>query len=378
MKVQAFSARSISESIVAFAQFARSHNLNVGLQETQDALLAARELGIADRNIFKYALKALFCNSPEDCKLFERLFLLYWDTGPLDLDPKNKTSIQGTVEKKQAGSLVMMGRGDNDSDTEPGKNVTGASRSERLRKTDFSKLSQVEAKELEKIADLLFKEMALRLRRKMKNSRRESQINLRRTIRRSIGYGGEAIDLLYRAQKPQKRRLIVFLDVSGSMDRYSFFLLRFIFALHSHFRQLEAFIFSTKLISISAAISGDQMEYSAPLLTANVDNWSSGTRIGDCLEEFNEKYGKRMLNGSPDILILSDGLDTGEPQVLGAQLLKIQDRSRKITWLNPLKGTNGFQPVQRGMKAAMPYVDDFRTAHNLNSLLELENILSYV
>ncbi len=378
MKVQAFAANSISESIVAFAQFARSHSMNVGIQETQDALVAAMELGITQRNAFKYALKPLFCTSPEDCKLFEKLFLLYWDTGPQDLELKNKTSIRGAIEGKQAGSLVMLGEGKDDRQNEQGKSITGASDAQRLRKTDFSKLSQVDAKALENIADLLFKEMALRLRRRMKDRRRKGQIDLRRTIRRSIGYGGTAIDLLYREQRPQKRRLIVFLDVSGSMDKYSFFLLRFIFALRAHFRQLEAFVFSTKLIRISAAIGGNQMEDCAAMLTVNVDNWSSGTCIGDCLAEFNEKYGKRMLNGSPDILILSDGLDTGAPEVLGAQMLKIQERSRKITWLNPLKGMKDFQPVQTGMKAAMPFVDDFRTAHNLNSLLELEKILMYV
>jgi uncharacterized protein with von Willebrand factor type A (vWA) domain len=378
MKVQAFSASSISESIVAFAQFARSHHMNVGIQETQDALAAIKELGITDRNTFKFALKPLFCTSPEDCGLFEKLFILYWDTNPLDLDPKNKTTMQGAVEKEQAGSLVMMGEGENSDDDQEGKNVTGASEAERLRKTDFSKINDVDAKHLEQIADKLFKEMTLRLRRRMKDSNRNGQINLRRTIRRSIAYGGEAIDLVFRAQRPKKQRLVIFLDVSGSMDKYSFFLLRFIFALRENFRQLEAFIFSTKLIRISGVLAGNQMEYAATLLTQQVDNWSSGTRIGDSLEEFNDKYGKRMLNGSPTIIILSDGLDTGEPEILGRELRKIQGRSRKVVWLNPLKGMKDYQPIQRGMKAALPSVDDFMAAHNLNSLLELENILIHV
>jgi uncharacterized protein with von Willebrand factor type A (vWA) domain len=162
------------------------------------------------------------------------------------------------------------------------------------------------------------------------------------------------------------------------MDRYSFFLLRFLFALRENFRQLEAFIFSTKLIRISGALSGNQLEYATALLTQQVDNWSSGTKIGNCLEEFNDNYGKRMLNGSPTLIILSDGLDTGEPELLGKELQKIQGRSRKLVWLNPLKGMKDYQPIQRGMKAALPSVDDFRSAHNLNSLLELENILIHV
>ncbi len=352
--------------------------MNVGIQETQDALTALRELPVTNRNAFKYALKPLFCTSPEDCKLFEKLFILYWDTSPVDLGPKNKTTVQSAIENNQAGSLVMMGGGENNEGVEDGKNVTGASEAERLRSTDFSKVTEIDSKLLEQIADKLFKEMALRLRRRMKDSTRNGQINLRRTIRKSIGYGGEAIDLVFRAQKPKKQRLIILLDVSGSMDKYSFFLLRFLFALRENFRQLEAFIFSTRLIRISGAISGNRLEDTAVLLTQQVDNWSSGTKIGNCLEEFNDRYGKRMLNGSPIIIILSDGLDTGEPELLGKELKKIQNRSRKIVWLNPLKGMKDYQPIQRGMKAALPNVDDFRSAHNLNSLLELENILMYV
>jgi uncharacterized protein len=378
MKVQAFSTRSISESIVAFAQFARNHGMNVGIQETLDALMALRELNITDRNIFKFALKPLFCTCPEDSKLFEKLFILFWDTNPIDLDNKNKATVKGAVEKKQTGSLVMMGEGANNIDIEEGKNVTGASETERLRKTDFCKIDEIDAKRLEQIADKLFKEMALRLRRRLKESKGNGQINLRRTIRRSISYGGEAIDLVYRAQKPKKQRLVILLDVSGSMDKYSLFLLRFLFALRENFRQMEAFIFSTKLIRISGALAVNQMEYAAALLTQQIDNWSSGTKIGSCFREFNDKYSKRMLNGSPIIVILSDGLDTGEPTALAEELRKIKERARKIVWLNPLKGMKNYQPIQRGMQAALPSVDDFSSAHNLNSLLELENILMYV
>ncbi|MGC5198887.1 VWA domain-containing protein, partial [Aphanothece microscopica] len=139
----------------------------------------------------------------------------------------------------------------------------------------------------------------------MKESPHRGRINLRRTIRRSISYGGEPINLYYRAQKPKRQRLIIVLDVSGSMDKYSFFLLRFVFALRQNFRQLEAFIFSTKLIRISEILAGNRLDYASEVLTQQVDNWSSGTKIGGCLDEFYDKYGKRMLNGSPTFIILS-------------------------------------------------------------------------
>ena len=377
MKIQAFAAASISEAIVAFAQFARSHHLNVGIQETQDALQAIKFAGFHDSQTLKYVLKPLFCTSPEECLIFEKLFLLFWDTNPLDLNGKARVKIEGVPKKKQSGSLVMMGKGESNGYYEEGKNVTGANDVERLRRTDFSKVNDIESKQLEQISEKLFRELAVRLRRRMKVNNRTGNINLRRTIRKSLHYGGETFNLAYNTQKPKKHRLIILLDASGSMDKYSFFLLRFVFALKRHFRQLEAFVFSTKLMRISNAVAHNQLEYALAQLSQQVNNWSSGTKIGNCLMEFNDIYGKRILNGSPTFIILSDGLDTGEPEILGKELSKIKSRTKRIVWLNPLKGMKDYQPVQRGMKEALPNIDDFRAAHNINSLLELENILNY-
>jgi uncharacterized protein len=379
MKIQAYSTSSISEAIVAFAQFCRGHGLNVGVQETQDALMAATYDVLAKRPIFKNALCSIFCSSPEERLLYNRLFSLYWDTNPIDLkaDRKNKTVVKGQ-QKNQAASLVMMGEGKSNADEEEAKNMSGANATERLRKTDFSKIEEIDAKLLEELADRLFKEMALRLRRRMKTSQTNGQINLRRTIRRSLSFGGEPLELCRKAQKPKRQRLIVLLDVSGSMDKYSFFLLRFICALKENFRQLESFVFSTSLIKITNSLETNQLNLILNNLAQNTNNWSSGTKIGECLEDFYDKYGKRTLNGSPIVIVLSDGLDTGEPALLGSVMTKIQRKARKVVWLNPLKGMRGYEPTARGMSAALPLVDDFRSAHNLDSLLELENILASV
>ena len=201
---------------------------------------------------------------------------------------------------------------------------------------------------------------------------------MRRTIRRSISAGGEPIELFFKSKKPKKHRLIVLLDVSGSMDKYSFYLLRFVCALREHFRQAEAFVFSTSLIRITKALQHNYLEAVLVAISQKADNWSGGTKIGDCLRQFNEQYGKRMLNGLPFVIILSDGLDTGSPEIVGKELQKIRRRSKKTIWLNPLKGMKGYEPIARGMKEALPSIDDFRTAHNLESLLALENILNDV
>ena len=377
MKKQAFETKSITEGIVAFSQFARSHGLNVGIQETQDALRSATGPLLTNGALFKSALKAIFCASPEDRRLFNRLFVLFWDTNPTDLSvQKNKTTVQGAVENKANPSLVMLGRGRTDEDAEEGKNVSGANEIERLKTTDFSKIGEIDADPLESIARKLFREMAIRLRRRRKETRRNGPINLRRTIRRSLSYGGEPIDLFRKAQRPKKQRLIVLLDVSGSMDKYSFYLLRFVCALREHFRQLEAFVFSTSLIRISKLLQPNQLELVLATISQQADNWSGGTKIGECLTTFFDRYGKQTLNGSPIVLILSDGLDTGDPNLVSEALVKIQKRAKKVIWLNPLKGMKGYEPLAGGMQAALPWVDVFQSAHNLESLLELENILS--
>lgn len=376
MKIQAFQSGSLAESIVAFMQFARSHGLNIGIQETKDALYAA-SLGLMnDRNLFRLALKPICCTTPEEQRLFDQLFILYWDTNPIDLEQgRSKTEIQGSFNRKSNASLVMLGMGKNDQSTEEAKNVSGAHSSEKLKKMDLSQLNTMEAEELEEIARKLCKQMAIRMRRRMKQNQQRGLIHMRRTIRKNIAYGGEPVDLYFRLQTPKKQRLVVLLDVSGSMDKYSFFLLRFICALREHFRQLEAFVFSTSLQRITKSLEPKKLDLVLNQISSKTDIWSSGTRIGECLQKFNDTYGKRMLNGSPLVLVLSDGLDTGDENILSAEMHKIHLRSKRLVWLNPLKGMKGYAPLAKGMKAAMPSIDDFRSAHNLESLLELENIL---
>ena len=376
MKQQAFATGSITESVVAFIQFLRSHGLNVGLLETQEALQAARLGLLGSRDDYRRALKAICCHAPEECLLFEKLFVLYWDSNPTDLrERQNETRLMGTVMKKANATLVMLGQGKADEAPEEAKTVTGANEAERLKQADLSKISLVDAEALEQIAEKLFREMAIRLRRRMKQDRRQGQLHLRRTIRRSIATGGEPLELLRRSRSPKKQRLVVLLDVSGSMDKYSFFLLRFICALKAHFRQIDAFIFSTSLVRISKALQLRQLDRIMEAIAGQQADWSGGTRIGHCLEHFRDRYGKQVLNGSPVVLVMSDGLDTGDPDVLEAQLAAIRGRSKRLIWLNPLKGMLGYQPLAKGMKAALPLVDDFRSAHNLESILELEQIL---
>ncbi|OIN57535.1 vWA domain-containing protein [Arsenicibacter rosenii] len=374
-------AANITEAIVGFTQFARQNGLNVGIQETQEALHAARIGLLAERIDFQHALRLLFCQSPEERRRFDELYAQFWQLGVTrPIEDKKPVTEPAQVTKKGTGSVVFMGRNRQPGadEEEDGQHVSGANAEERLRKMDFARLTDVEAALLEELARKLFSQMTLRLRRRYKEGRRTGPLHLRRIIRKGLGSGGDMINLFRKSPRPRRQRLIVLLDVSGSMDKYSFFLLRFIVALRENFRQLEAFIFSTTLLRITPAIQHQYLDQLLVTLSQQVDNWSGGTKIGECLQTFNEQFGKRTLNGSPTVVILSDGLDTGPPELLATELEKIRRRSRKVIWLNPLKGSPVYQPLARGMKAALPSVTTFRSAHSLDSLLELEGILAQV
>ena len=369
---------AISQSIIGFVQYARNHGLNVGIGESKEALRAAEYGIIPNQNRFRFALKSLFCSSEEEGRQFDQLFDQFWGREKGAIRNRIQFHNQSNLPKKGKGSLVMMGKGESEEGKEEGKNISGANAAERLTKTDFSKVSEVESQWLEELAEKLWRQMSLRLKRRLKRAQSKGQVDLRRTIRKNISSGGIPVQLIHRRHIPRKQRLIILLDVSGSMDKYSFFLLRFICALKAHFEKIEAFLFSTQLIRISDYLDAEDLAHTLKALSAKANNWSGGTQIGNCLRMFNEQFARMALAGHSTTIILSDGLDTGDPGLLTNELQKIHLRTHRLIWLNPLKGMQGYEPVQRGMKAALPEIDLFRSAHNLQSLLELEKYLIHV
>ena len=366
---------SITEAILGFSELARLNGLNAGIKETLEVIEMSNSNIFYQREQYYYALKSIYCCDEEEIETFDQLFDWFWRGA--DRTAKGKTTFknQANLQKKSPSSLVMVGEGKQEGKKQESKSVSGANATEQLRKTDFSRLTDLESVLLEEIAEKLWKQMSRRLKRKLKTNRQKGRVNIRKTIRKNLSHGSNLINLYKDNKKVTKQRLVILLDVSGSMDKYSFFLLKFLFALRKHFEQIEAFVFSTRLIRITGYLEEQQLGYALSLLSAAANNWSGGTKIGACLQDFNEKFGKRLLNGKSTVIILSDGLETGSPELLASQLQKIKLRTRQLVWLNPLKGMQGYEPVQRGMQAALPNLDVFKSAHNLDSILELENFL---
>jgi len=369
---------NLREAVIGFGQFARDSEFNAGMQETLDALSIAGTELIHQRKYLRYALKAVYCCSYEEINRFDDMFDMFWsarsDVVKIETMKRNQTN----SAKKTNPSIVMMGHGSATGQLIDTKDISGANTEERLRNTDFAKLEEIESEYLEEIAMKMWKQMSYRLKRRMKSAKKGDRLDLRQTIRRNIAHGGDLIELRMKSKKRRKQRLVVFLDVSGSMDKYSLFLLKFIWSLKTHFKKIEAFIFSTNLVRITDYLEVDNIEATLETMSKKVNNWSSGTRIGACFNTFNEEYAKYILNGKSTVIILSDGLDTGQPEVLSTALHRMKLRTKKIVWLNPLKGMKGYLPVQKGMRAALTEIDILRSAHSLNSLLELEELLVQV
>ena len=370
-----------AETIVEFCRFARNRGLSVSVQETLGALEAASAIGAANINDLRFGLRSVLCSSKEDCDLFEECFEAFWNAGPTEpsssdcLHPRDTRRSEITRRNPQGMMSTRSSGEDSSSERFGAQAVTGASARERLAKADFSELQQTDMAALEQIALRLFKQMACRLARRRRISTLQGQVDLRRTIRRNISRGGEPINLRFRERRPRPHRLVTLLDISGSMSPYSVFLMKFLFVLQKHFRNVDTFFFSTSLFEITPLFHSRRLHDALHDLSQIPAGWAGGTSIGGCLREFNLLHRRKLRSSDTLFLILSDGWETGDPSLLSAELSRVKRQVRRVIWLNPLLGMKDYQPLTAGMRAALRHIDVFASAHNLESLLALERHL---
>jgi len=365
--------------IVEFCHFARERGLSSGVQETLGALEAAAALGVDNKEELKFGLRSILCASKEDWDLFEEFFQTFWRGSVPEPSPNATKRSRKETTPRVGGhnptSLMSTSSPDDVSSEKGGSQaVTGASARERLTKADFSTLLHDDMANLEQISRRLFKQMSRRLARRRRSGPR-GQIDLRKTIRRNISRGGEPMNLRYRERKPRPHRLVTLLDISGSMSPYSLFLVKFLYALQQNFRHVDTFLFSTSLVEITNLFRTQRLQDALHALSQQPAGWSGGTSIGGSLRDFNQLHRGKLRPTDTLFVILSDGWDTGDPDILAAELRVVRRRVRKLIWLNPLLGLKDFQPITSGMSAALPHIDVFAPAHNLDSLLALEKHL---
>ena len=232
-----------------------------------------------------------------------------------------------------------------------------------------------EALKVHALAERLAQRMRARLVRRERARRSGRRLDVRRTIHRSVGHGGTPIDLVWRRRKRRPLRLVILLDASGSMEPYTAFFVRFIHAAVDAFREAEAFVFHTSLVHVSSALRDRDVGRAVDRLALMAQGIGGGTRIGESLADFNRWHAGRVLISRTALIIVSDGYDTGDPALLADEMRRLKRRCRRIVWLNPLIGWRDYAPTARGMQAALPYIDLFAPAHNLESLAALEPYL---
>jgi hypothetical protein len=376
--------RSLGAAVVRFAGLLRREGLSLTLGQVTDAVRALEYLDVAERREVYLGLRTLLVSRPEDVPAFDRCFAGFWraDFGDEDAPPPlvlpgldtqdGPDPAKGAEEKREALGLEAWGDEDGGDAEEP-LGVPGVSDREALMGQDFSTFSADQLDEVFRLTVQIARRLARRISRRRRPVRRRGRVDLRRTLRANLTRG-DLIDLRYRRRKRRKVRLVLLCDVSGSMDLYSRFLLQFLFALQSVFGRVETFTFSTRLTRVTEHLKARSYRQVLRRLT-EVRDWSGGTRIGESLGQFNREW-PSLVDRRTIVIVLSDGWDTGEPEVLAAELTRIKRRAGRVMWLNPLLGNPSYEPLTRGMAAALPLVDHFEAAHNLAALRSLAGKLT--
>ncbi|HEX3252404.1 MAG TPA: VWA domain-containing protein [Pyrinomonadaceae bacterium] len=357
-----------TESLVVFCRSLREHGLSVTPAEVVTAAAALQIIDTKDRNEVFLSLRNILTTSVDDFPIFENLFAIFWSGLPKKISAQVR--IRRTAPARAASGLEFFLENWPAAKTEP-VNVPGASDTESRAEKDFSAFSNHELEEISRIARRIVRRLAQRRSRRWRPVARGQRVNLRRSLRLSLKTGGELIDLSYKERRPKRTKLVVICDVSGSMDIYSRLLLQFVYGLQNSFAKVESFVFATSLSRITGELKNKTYKRVLDRLSANVRGWSGGTRIGASLETFNAHW-LRRVDKQTVVIILSDGWDTGEPEQLAHALAELMQRAGRLIWLNPLLGSSTYQPITRGMQAALPFIDVFAPAHDLASLRALE------
>lgn len=370
-------SKTFKERLIDFTQYCRERQFVLGPQETKDAFLIA-ELGyVLNRKQFQYSLKAIFCKRKEHFDRFDEMFDRFWSRYYEEKLEQRKKKIAQLKKEPDTATVIFLGtkfQVPKKQQAIEAKQTIGANESIRLRMTDFSKVAVADKERLEELAEELFHQMSMRFKRRMENSN-NGIIDIRRTIRHGLDKGGLMLDLAHRKKRKEKRKVVFLLDVSGSMDTYSYYLLRYVMVLKKYFKSLEFFTFSTQLTHVTPLLRQNNEQEILKQIGKNVHTWSSGTKIGASFTEFLDKYGNKFLSQKHIVVVLSDGLETGNVAVLKEAVRTIKRKCKTLIWLNPLKGMQGYQPIQKGIVNVMPHLDSFESAHNLDSLMKLEKLL---
>ncbi len=379
-------------NVVLFGRLLRVGSLDVTPTQLRDWVAALDLVDLARKRDVKAAARAVLVSRRRDLPWFDKAFELFWRArDPRELERLELgLMIQRRTERTKRAAIRKLAlddgnaRDDRSDDRDRSGGAQLHSAREALRQKDFAQLEGEELDEIKRLMATMHWRLETRRTRRLRPDRRGRRLDLRGTLRRSLTQGGEFVDLVHRGRKRRRRPLVLLCDTSGSMEPYSRLLLHFVYAV-SHPRsadpgisRVEAFAFGTRLTRLTRELAERDVDRALQAAAYRIEDWGGGTRTGDALREFNFSWSRRLLGQGAAVLIISDGWDRGDIDLLGHEMARLRRSCHRLIWLNPLLGSPDYQPLTRGIVAALPHVDDFLPVHNLASLEQLGDSLAAI
>jgi uncharacterized protein with von Willebrand factor type A (vWA) domain len=373
-------------NLLHFGRLLRQLGIPVSSRQLVELAEGLTYIDLACRDDFYHAARCFLVHHADQLEAFDQAFDLFW-SGQVQFSLEFEMARQGRA--RQAGATQVLpsdqpalsratdldpASADDEGDpaSAPETSLSPTYSPDEILRKDFADFSQEELETARRFIHSLVWNLDQRTtRRKVRAPKRASHLDLRRAVRNNMRYGGEIVRLAWRRRKSKPRPLVLICDISGSMERYSRLFLHFIYALVQETRHMEAFVFGTRLTYITPALRHSQVDAAVDKMSDLVVDWSGGTRIGESLRTFNYHWSRRVLGRGAVVMLISDGWDRGDIHLLEREVSRLRRSVSRLIWLNPLSGAPDYQPLVRGMQAALPYVDDFLPLHNLVSLEQL-------
>ncbi len=385
----------IAENIMHFARVLRRAGLPIGPNRIIDAVKAVEVAGVTRREDFYWTMASVFIDKREQFELFDQAFQVFWRNPKLLeralslLMPENilpaTDGSEAVADDRVSNRLSDATKSDIEAPEEEGEAppdeikadaAFSSSAQEILSEVDFESMTQAEMAEAKRLIARLRLPIPEITTRRFRPDERGSRIDLRMTLRAGMRTGGDVIPLKRRSPRKRHPPLVVLCDVSGSMSRYSRMFLHFLHAITSDRDRVTSFVFGTRLTNITRHLKHRDVDIAMTQVMEMINDWSGGTRIGQCLTEFNLRWSRRVLAQNATILLISDGLDGDVGAGLGSEMERMHKSCRSLLWLNPLLRYDGFEARPAGIRAMLPHVDAFLPAHNIKSLIELAAVMN--
>ena len=358
-------------NIVLFGRLLRGLGFDVTPTQILDLVEALHWINMSHKEDVKESARAVLVKRREQLALFDEAFDLFWQVRK-DKFPRINVTMLLRRKPQTQGHILGKGDGNPRKREEPEiEQIRTYSHIETLRHKDFAQMTDDELAQVKAWMQQMPWQPTLRRTRRRQATLRGDGLDMRRTFRHNMRYGGEILRLAKRRRKSKRRPIVLICDISGSMERYARILLQFMYAISNSMDRVEAFAFSTRLTHLTRQLKRRNIDDALRQATAIVHDWGGGTRIGEALHSFNRQWAQRVLGRGAITLIISDGWDRGAPAELAHEMDRLHRSCHRLIWLNPLLGDPSYQPLTRGIQAALPHVDDFLPVHNLASLAQL-------